>query len=380
MNLAHLALPGCLLAACVTSPPRAHERPPNIILIMADDVGVEAFGCYGGTSYATPRIDALAARGMRFTHCYSQPLCTPTRVKLLTGRSNARNYQSFSVLRPGEPCFAETVRSAGYTTAVVGKWQLFAAEHYPERMRGTGVRPEQVGFDEWCLWQIEELGSRYWQPKYEVNGELLVGSKEEFGPAVYTRYLLDFIERNQHRPFLGYFPMALVHSPFVPTPDSPDPRAKNSPAHFGAMMGYMDKLVGQITDKLDELGIADNTLLIFTGDNGTHKKISSQTRAGQVTGGKGLTNRRANHVPMLAVWPGTIAPGSVNEDLVDFADFFPTFCAVAGADTAAVQPLDGVSFLPQLRGEPGHERVALTCYYHPRPITRKNSQPVRFAS
>ncbi len=368
-----------ILAGCAATHEHTADRPPNIIMVMADDVGVEAFSSYGGTSYQTPHIDALVARGMRFTHCYSQPLCTPTRVKIMTGRSNARNYQSFSVLRPGEPCFAQVLKSAGYKTAVVGKWQLFAAEHYRKDLRGTGVRPEQVGFDEWCLWQIEKLGSRYWRPQYEVNGHLELGSAEQFGPTIYTEFLLDFIEKNKDRPFLGYFPMALVHNPFVPTPDSPDLKAKNGPAHFGAMMSYMDKLIGRIADKLDELGIADNTLLIFIGDNGTHKKIVSQTQAGEVRGGKGLTNHRGNHVPMIAVWPGTISAGAVNEDLIDFTDFFPTFAEIAGADTDTAQPLDGVSFLPQLRGKPGRKRSALTCYYHPRPITRKKSKAVRFA-
>lgn len=172
-----------LIAASV----HAQRTPPtNIVLIMADDVGVEAFGCYGGTSYQTPRIDRLAAKGMRFTQCHAQPLCTPTRVKLLTGQSNARNYRAFSVLRPGETTFAQLLKTANYRTAVVGKWQLLAAEHYRDDVRGSGVRPQDVGFDEWCLWQIDKLGSRYWGPQYEVNGKLQQDAKTVFGPDRYT--------------------------------------------------------------------------------------------------------------------------------------------------------------------------------------------------
>ena len=175
-----------LLAACTGLSGLSVEAPPNVVLIFADDVGVEAFGCYGGTSYDTPNLDALAAGGMRFTHCYSQPLCTPSRVKLMTGKSNQRNYVSFSILDPGERTFAHMARDAGYATAVAGKWQLLGWEGYGE-WAGRGSTPAQAGFDSWCLWQVEELGKRYWDPTLDVDGELMKKIEGVYGPDLRRR-------------------------------------------------------------------------------------------------------------------------------------------------------------------------------------------------
>ena len=114
---------------------------PHIILIMADDIGYECYGCYGSEQYSTPNIDRLSAGGMRFEHCYSQPLCTPSRIKIMTGISNARNYAGFSILRKDQQTFGHHLQKAGYKTAVAGKWQLHGAEHYSEQFRGKGALP-----------------------------------------------------------------------------------------------------------------------------------------------------------------------------------------------------------------------------------------------
>ena len=354
-------------------------RRPNIVLIMADDIGVECFGCYGGSSYETPVIDGLARRGMRFTQCYSQPLCTPSRVKLMTGRSNARNYRAFSVLPPGERTFAQVLQAGGYETAVAGKWQLYAAEHYPENLRGTGTLPAAAGFDAWCLWQVEKMGSRYWGPGYLADGEFVTAPKKIYGPDVYTDYLLAFMEKNKARPFLAYFPMALVHNPFVPAPGSGDARDKRGPKHFASMVSYMDRIVGRIVAKVEALGISEQTIILFTGDNGTNRQIRSKVGDRIVRGGKGRTDATGNHVPLLALWPGRIEAGSTCNDLVDFADFFPTLVQLAGLKLPEGVVLDGLSFAPQLLGKKGRAHDSLYCYYHPRPITRKKSRPVSFA-
>ncbi len=364
-----------LLTACATP---STSRPPNVILIMADDVGVEGFSCYGSESYATPNIDRMAAEGLRFTQCHSQPLCTPTRVKLMTGKSNARNYDAFSVLRRGEPTFGHVFQQAGYATAIAGKWQLLAAEHYKPPVRGSGTRPEEAGFDEHCLWQVEKLGSRFWGPTYERNGELVKEDRDVYGPDRYTEFLLEFMERHRNEPFFCYYPMALVHSPFVPTPDSPDRTAKNDPKHFGAMVSYMDALVGRIRAHVEKLGLADDTLILFTADNGTHRKIRSRQRGKDVAGGKNSTLDTGTHVPLVACWPGRIRGGFVCNDLVDFADFIPTLCELTGATTIGDAGCDGVSFAPQLLGERGTPRTAIHCWYHARPKTRPKSRPVRF--
>ncbi len=152
--------------AAAQSPP----KQPNIILIMADDIGFECLGAYGSRQYRTPHLDRLASEGLRFQHCYSQPLCTPSRVKLMTGLSNVRNYAAFSILRSDQRTIGHLFQKAGYATAVAGKWQLLGAVHYDKRFRGKGTRPRAAGFDSHCLWQVDQLGKRYWNPLLHING------------------------------------------------------------------------------------------------------------------------------------------------------------------------------------------------------------------
>lgn len=382
--VAALALFSCLQGQQGEATPKKavqaqKERPPNIILILADDIGIECLESYGGTSYKTPALDAMASKGMRFTHCYSQPLCTPSRVKLMTGRSNARNYRAFSVLPPRERTFSQELKAAGYKTAIAGKWQLYAAEHYPKRIRGTGILPKDAGFDAYCLWQVERLGRRYWGPSYSVDGKFVTQPLKVYGPDVYVEFLLSFIEKNKARPFLVYYPMALVHNPFLPAPGDGSAEDRRDPKHFASMVRYMDRLVGRIVDHVEKLGLSKQTLILFAGDNGTNRKIRSRMGNRIVRGGKGRTDATGNHVPLLALWPGRIEAGSTCEDLVDFADFFPTLLAVAGRPVPDSRQLDGLSFLPQLVGKNGERHDSLFCYYHPRPLTRKKSRPIRMA-
>ena len=361
----------CVLAVVVPASV-GQQRPLNVVLIMSDDVGVEAFGCYGGTSYETPRIDALAKEGARFRHCYSQPLCTPSRVKIMSGQSNLRNYVRFSVLAPDQVTFGHLLQRAGYRTAVVGKWQLYAAEHYG-KLAGTGVLPEKAGFDEHCLWQVDKLGPRYPEPLLREGGE---NSKRKgrYGPDVFTERACAFVKRNTERPFLLYFPMVLVHNPFKPTPDRPDTTTRQD--KFAAMMSYMDQCVGRIVDAVKEAGVADRTLILFTSDNGTNKKIVSKMGNREVTGGKGLPNDRGTHVPLVAWGPGVVKGGRVLDDLIDFSDFMPTLLAVAKTKAPEGYVLDGRSFLPQVRGEKGNPRDSVFVWSNPRP---GKTQPVRFA-
>ena len=363
-----------MLCGCAAPGGPGGEALPNVVLILADDVGVEAFGCYGGTSYATPRLDALAAGGMRFDHAYSQPLCTPSRVKLMTGLGNLRNYVHFSILRPGERTFAHVAREAGYATGVVGKWQLYGASHYGD-WAGCGTHPRDAGFDTWCLWQLEALGSRYWEPQLDVDGELRT-YPSRFGPDVFTESLLAFAEQAGERPFFAYYPMALVHSPFVRTPKAPEGE-RSDQEHFALMVAYMDTLVGRIEDGLERLGKRENTLFLFVGDNGTDRAITSVVGGLEVQGGKARSTTAGIHVPLIASWPGRIAPGGVCSDLVDLSDFLPTLAEVMGGRPGG--ELDGRSFLPQLLGRRGRPREVLTMYSNPRPPGSERNPRVRFA-
>jgi len=361
----------------------ADIQKPNIVLIMADDVGVEAFGCYGGESYHTPNIDALAEQGMRFSHCYSQPLCTPSRVKLMTGKSNLRNYVRFSILDRNERTFAHVAKDAGYSTTIAGKWQLLGASHYGE-WAGRGATPDQAGFDTWCLWQVEELGSRYWNPQMEVDGVLLAPSLGGFGPDLSCQHLLAFAAEHRTEPFLAYFPMALVHSPFVHTPlTRTEQTAEVNPGskqeRFAEMMTYMDVIVGRLVSGLDALGLRERTLIVFIGDNGTSRGIQSVRDGQEVMGAKAHPTDAGTHVPLIASWPGRIEPGTTCDDLVDFSDFMPTLAETMGQSLAPEQLCDGYSFLPQMLGQPGNPREFITIYSNPRPEDPAKNPRVCFA-
>ena len=367
-----VALIVCFLVAV---PVAQANNPPekgktNIILIMADDLGAECIGCYGCTQYKTPNLDALAKTGVRFAHAYSQPLCTPTRVQIMSGKYNHRNYIGFGKMRPNEYTFANLLKAAGYSTCIVGKWQL----------GGDYDQPSRYGFDEYCLWQIQGRDQRYWDPRIVVNKKLRPDLAKKYGPDVYTDHLLDFVERHKDGPFFVYFPMCLTHSPFVSTPDSkklvPNEKTKNK-AYFADMMNYTDKIVGRITDKLDDLKIRENTLVIFTGDNGTDRAITTQTVNGPVRGGKSFMTNTGTHVPMIVTWSGTAAKGKVCSDLVDFTDFLPTFADVAGVPLPKDRKFDGQSFLPQIRGEKGNPREWIFCHYWG--YGRKKKQAREFA-
>lgn len=346
----------------------------NVILIMADDIGYECYGAYGGTSYPTPNIDRLAANGMRFQHCYSQPLCTPTRVKVMTGKSNTRNYAAFSVLKRSERTFGHMLRDAGYRTAIAGKWQLYGAEHYGKQFRSKGSFPQDMGFERHCLWQVNKLGSRFWSPTITIDGALKKFGNDVYGPDVYCQFLIDRMTEFKDEPFFLYYPMALVHSPFVPTPDSDDRASKDKQKNFGDMVSYMDKLIGRIVEQTVKLGIAEKTLVLVTGDNGTHKSLKSKMGDVTIQGGKGLPTDAGTRVALVGYQPGTIPKGQVTNRLVEFSDFLPTIATAAGAGIP--QGLDGVSFLPTLHGNPAKPREPIYVYYWPRP---ERGKPLRFA-
>jgi arylsulfatase A len=335
---------------------------PNIVLIMADDMGYECVGANGGESYKTPHLDKLAATSMRFTHCYSQPICTPSRVQIMTGIYNSRNYIRFGLLDPRAKTFGHVLKRAGYATCVVGKWQLLG---------GTDA-PSNFGFDEHCLWQLTRRPSRYPNPGLEINGKEVDFSKGEYGPDIVSDYLCSFIERNKDRPFLAYYPMMLPHWPFEPTPGSADwnPNAKGvlkghgDTNYFGDMVAYTDKMVGKIIAKLDGLGIRDNTLVLFTCDNGTYVRIKSKMNGETIQGGKGMMTDAGTHVPLIASWPNVINKPSVCDDLIDFSDILPTLAETGGAAIPKKPPIDGRSFAPQLRGEAGDPRQWIYCWYY----------------
>ena len=342
---------------------------PNVIVIMADDLGYETIGANGGSSYETPAIDQLALEGMRFEHCYAQPLCTPSRVQLMTGIYNVRNYVRFGLLEESQTTFGHLFQEAGYATCVVGKWQLGK----------DPSSPQHAGFDQHCLWQVS-LGrvdstgrdTRYSRPVLEVDGKIKSYGETDYGPDVVKQYGLDFIEEchENRKPFLLYYPMILTHCPFSPAPGSPEwdtgdtttMSYKGEALFFEDMVAHMDQIVGEIVGKLEELGIQNNTLLIFTGDNGTDVPVVSIMNGKEIAGAKGKTTDAGTRVPLIVFWPDVIKANSVNRDLIDFTDFLPTLGDIAAMNLDSLD-LDGKSFLPQLRGEKGHPREWIYSWY-----------------
>lgn len=352
----------------------AKSQRPNVILIMADDIGYECFGTYGSKQYRTPHIDRLARRGLQFQHCYSQPLCTPSRVKLMTGLSNVRNYSAFSILNRDQKTIGQYLQEGGYRTAVAGKWQLLGSAGYAERFRGKGTWPEKAGFDHTCLWQVDRRGKRYWNPLLYIDGKNRQFQPDDYGPDQVTRSINEFIEKNRDRPFFAYVPMIQVHNPFLPTPDSTKRDSKKKQKNFADMVAYMDDQVGRIVAKVEELGLTKKTLILFTGDNGTNKAISSRLNGRVIRGGKGKMTDAGTRVPLVASWPGTIAAGGVSEDLVDFSDFLPTVLETVGLPVPS--GLDGHSFLSRLKGKSAYRpRSWVYIYYNPRP---ERTRPQRF--
>jgi arylsulfatase A-like enzyme len=347
--------------------------PMNVILILSDDVGAETIGAYGGESYQTPQLDRLAADGIRFEYGHAQPLCTPSRVKVMTGQHNFRNYRHFSYLDPTEKTFAHILKDAGYDTTVVGKWQLFN-----QRFENVqGAMPADAGFDEFLLWQLrtEDKGSRYWGPVLNHNGELKKHDKDSFAPDIFNDYVLDYIEQHREDRFLIYYPMVLAHDPWVTTPDMRDESASDQ-AKFAAMMVYMDKMVGNVRRKVEEAGIADRTVIFFIGDNGTGRDIVSRFRGRDVRGAKGATIDAGTRVPFLAWGPGVVEAGGVSGSLVNLNDILPTLAGLAGVGLPADYPGDGESLLPVLQGESQLSRENIFIHYEPFWPTGK---PARYA-
>lgn len=346
----------------------------NVILIMADDSAADNYGCYGSNFFKTPRLDALARDGARFTHCYSEPVCTPSRVKIMTGRDGIRNYVAFGTLDRDEVTFGDMMKQAGYATAIAGKWQLHGGE------RGS-LAPD-CGFDSWCLWNYPgTTRSRYWNPSIMRDGELVETGETDYGPDICTRHIIDFIGKNRDRPFFAYYPMLLTHSPFPRTPDSRDGAegdvADTALKHFRDMNLYADKCVGRIIDALDRLGLRERTVVIFTTDNGTDRSLTYPFGGGQRKGQKALALDGGCHAPLIVNCPGTVPAGIVSDDLVDFSDFLPTIAECTGATLPAVQ-LDGRSFWQQCLGRTGNPRQWIFQYYYPKfaPAAAKHGQGV----
>ena len=355
---------------------------PDILLIMADDIGIEGLGCYGGTSYRTPHLDRMAAEGLRFSTAYSQPLCTPTRVQIMTGLYNNRNWKYFGILDPSATTFGHQMKSTGYATGIFGKWQLqsYDPPDLPNAAdrRGTGMHPKDAGFDEYALFHslhTEDKGSRFANPTMLEGTSGSAGELRtydgRYGEDVWVEKIVNFFDEHRQKPTFVYYPMALPHRPFEPTPNTPGWNPKDVPEEdvkfITDMVEYMDTAVGNLMAGLQARGLRENTLVLFYADNGFHRKVFSKLTDGRtIQGGKGEPLQTGIHVPLIASWPGHIQPGACN-DLIDASDFLPTLVDIGGSTLPTNDATDGVSFAPQLFGRAGRPRDSAFFWYDPRP-------------
>ncbi|MCX7008128.1 MAG: sulfatase-like hydrolase/transferase [Kiritimatiellaeota bacterium] len=322
----------------------APTKKPNIIFILADDLGIGNVSCYGADNFKTPNLDALAQSGLRFEHCYASPLCGPSRALLMTGRyafhtgmTGQRPPASFKPAN--ETMLPKVLKPAGYVTGMVGKWSQLPLE------------PSHWGFDEYLRFQ----GSgKYWNTQdknktYTVNGKETPLLDGEYLPDKMNNFVVDFITRHKNEPFYLYYSMSHVHISIMRTPDS----APDSKDLYYDNVAYMDKLVGKLLAELDRLKLRDNTLIVFAGDNGTAPMFAARsTIHGKAPSGcKGTMLECGALVPCIASWPGEIPAGKVSPSLIDFSDFLPTLAAVAGAKLPTGLTVDGKAFASQLCGK-----------------------------
>lgn len=327
---------------------------PNIILIMVDDMGRDWVSCYG-SEHQTTNVDRLAKEGLRYTTVWSTPICTPTRVTLLTGQYPFRHgwVQHYDVPRWGGrgldwdryTTFAAAIRDAGYATGVGGKWQINDLRSQPDALK-------RHGFDEHCVWTGAEKGHAETEDRY-FNGYIMTNGKREtvpYGPDAVNDFAIDFVRRHKDEPFLFYYPMLLAHGPFGSTPLNKDKAPTEKAEQYAGYVTYMDRLVGRLIDAVDEAGIRDRTMIVFTGDNGS--STAGTLNDEPYNKGKGQRADWGVHVPFIVRAPFLIPqPGLYSTDLVDFTDLYPTFAELTGAKLPDGVTLDGKSLVPSLSGD-----------------------------
>jgi arylsulfatase A-like enzyme len=341
----------------------ASESQPNILFIMVDDLGKEWISSYGSETIETPNIDALAASGMTFNNAYSMPSCTSSRTMLLTGKYPWRNgYVShwdvprwgvayFDWKQKENTTFARLMKNLGYATCAAGKWQLNDFRVEPQAM-------QKHGFDDWAMWTGSETGN---EPSEQRFHDAYINTPEgsetyagKFGPDIYTDHLINFMRQHKEEPMCVYYPMALVHRPWVATPD--EPNAKSRLEKHKAMVRYVDKMVGKLMKSLDDLGIRERTIVIFTTDNGTtggRVGFTAVRNGIEVEGAKGELSEAGVCAPFIVNCPGIVPEGVETDVLTDFADLLPTFVELGGGTVPEDLIIDGTSIAPIILG--GHQ-------------------------
>ncbi|MCE5276882.1 MAG: sulfatase-like hydrolase/transferase [Planctomycetaceae bacterium] len=353
-------------------------RRPNLIVILADDIGAGHYGCYGNAKARTPHLDALARGGVAFRTCWATPMCGPSRALLATGHYASRTgiyHNSLSIpVRGANPnafasqhlTFARVLKESGYATAIAGKTMTL----------GGKLGSPEVGFDEHCVnhesftlpdgsrfdgpsegsYKVpnaKPIPSRYWHPCIVRNGKAVKTGPRDFGQDIYIDFAIDFAKRHKDRPFLTYLPMDLVHGIAgggLPTTPASGRPGKNTGGTVDDCNSYLDVLVGRIVKALDELHLREDTIILFTSDNGDGPR------------GKTWATEQGARVPMIVNCPGRVKARGATSALTDFADVMPTLLDFAKADLPKGYELDGRSLAPFLAGQAGATREWIYSY------------------
>jgi len=360
---------------------------PNIIIFLADDFGYELPTFTGGQSYNTPNLDFMAANGIQFTDCYSHPDGYPSRLALYTGKYNFRNYTFWGQLPASEKTIGNMLHDAGYATCFVGKWQC----------DGGDARIRSAGFDKYRVFQPFAKDGNVYQYSYKnphlyENGNYLSSSvtNGKYSEDMYVDYVSKFIDGNATTPFFVMFANNLPRNPWCPTPDDPEfpsfnpdvltgKNVKGDKKYNTSMVNYLDKTIGKVITKVQNSGLANNTIIMFIADNATNRAIVSTYNGANFRGGKNFTSKKGTQIPFVAYWPGVIASGQKSNTLVDYTDFLPTLADIAGIPKPANYGiLDGVSFYDNLRNTTGKNRNWVFCHWDNSPKDQK--PPIRYVN
>lgn len=367
---------GCVAGTLLSVATAADATRPNVIFVLADDLGWAELGCYGNTFNETPNIDQLARQGLRFTDAYAAaPVCSPFRASLMTGQWPARagitdylRANDNKHLGTEHITLAEAFKQAGYATGMVGKWHLTGyqnegAEEFP---------PTVHGFDEAIISENRGIGGGSYFFPYHFNKEI-----EQRLPG--TEFLVDrcnleaveFIDRNKDQPFFLYLSHYAVHTRLAGKPEMVEKfenkpnagkgtKAKANNPHLAAQLEVIDEGVGMIMRKLDSLGLRDNTILIFTSDNGGESNVTSNK---PLRGGKSTLYEGGIREPLIVRWPAVIPANRVSRQITSSVDFYPTLVEAIGSKPDPKQKIDGLSLLPVWK-DPADRLARDTVYWH----------------
>ncbi len=389
----------CTSFALLLNRCQSSAKPPNIVFILADDLGYGDLSCYGQKKFSTPNIDDLAKNGLKFTDAYSgSTVCAPSRSSLMTGqhtghtpiRGNKPVYPEGQHPMPAETItLAEQLKKAGYVTGAFGKWGLGPP--------GSKSDPNYQGFDEFFGYNCQRYAHNYYPWHLWHNQEKVMlpqnrGQKRgTYAPQLIHEKALQFIEKNQKKPFFLYLPSIIPHAElFAPEAYMEKYRGKYLPeksyqgtdsgkgfktghygsqpeahAAFAAMIDLLDEQVGEIVNKIEQLGLSKNTLIVFSSDNGPHLEGGADpdyfNSNGPLRGYKRDLYEGGIRVPMIARWEGVIEKGIVSDHVCAFWDIMPTLCELAGVDPPS--NIDGISLVPELQGRSEQQKKHQFLYW-----------------